>query len=393
MKIAYFDCFAGAGGDMIAAAMLDAGVDEDFMLARIGSLGLDGVEIHVEKVMRCGVSATYFSPQISGHHRHRSLNEIIRIINCSQISDTAKNNAIAVFDRLGHAEAQVHNKNIEEIHFHEVGASDSIVDIVAACVGMDALGVGQIRCSRLSVGGGTVKCVHGTLPVPAPATANLLSRAGAPIMGGAVDKELLTPTAAAVLTHFAGSYGPIPEMTIEAVGYGAGTLETKGFPNVLRLIIGQAAESDAEVDAVCLLECNVDDATAEVIGFVTDACMQAGALDVYTTSIQMKYNRPAVKVSIICEPLLRGRMEELLLRQGLTFGIRRQLMQRSKLSRKFVTVHTRFGNIHVKMGYYQGKLVTAKPEYADCVAAATKHDASLKTVQDAAMQAFHELQQ
>ncbi|MHC4658613.1 MAG: nickel pincer cofactor biosynthesis protein LarC, partial [Planctomycetota bacterium] len=337
MKIAYFDCFAGAGGDMIAAAMLDAGLDAGFLKAQLATLGIKDLDIRITETKRAGLRAISFEPVVPKQDHHRNLKQITKIISQSKISEKAKKTAIAIFDKLAQAEAAVHGKAPKDIHFHEIGALDSIVDIVSASVGLEALGVEKVYCSPLSVGGGTVKCEHGLMPVPAPATAELLK--GTPIVGGPMQAELLTPTGAAILRTITDQFTPLPSMKIETVGYGAGSRNPEEFPNVLRLILGQAAtENLANADTVCLLETNVDDVSGELIGFVTESLFEQGALDVFTTPIVMKQNRPAVRISVICKAEDAAQLEQVLFEQGVTFGIRKQLVQRSKLGRDFVTV-------------------------------------------------------
>jgi len=379
MKIAYFDCFAGAGGDMIAAAMLDAGLDFEFLKKQLATLGIKNFDIKLTQTKRAGLRAVSFTPAFKEDKHHRNLKDITEIISNSKIHNKAKETAIAIFNKLAAAEALVHNKDLQEIHFHEVGALDSIVDIVSASIGLVALEIEKVYCSTLSLGGGTIKCAHGILPVPGPATAELLK--GVPTAGGPIDKELLTPTAAAILTTIVNQFGVLPEMKIEKIGYGAGSLESEKFPNVLRLIIGQSVcENAANTDSVCLMEANSDDVTGEIVGFVTEKLFESNALDVFTTAIYMKHNRPAVKISVICKIEDVPQIEEILFTEGLTFGIRKQILQRSKLQRDFVKVATEFGEIKIKTGSLNGRIVTAKPEFSDCAAAAKKHKVAVKTV-------------
>ena len=379
MKIAYFDCFAGAGGDMIAAAMLDAGLDFEFLKKQLATLGIKNFDIKLTQTKRAGLRAVSFTPAFKEDKHHRNLKDITEIISNSKIHNKAKETAIAIFNKLAAAEALVHNKDLQEIHFHEVGALDSIVDIVSASIGLVALEIEKVYCSTLSLGGGTIKCAHGILPVPGPATAELLK--GVPTVGGPIDKELLTPTAAAILTTIVNQFGPLPEMKIEKIGYGAGSLESEKFPNVLRLIIGQSVcENTANTDSVCLLEANSDDVTGEIVGFVTEKLFESNALDVFTTPIYMKHNRPAVKISVICKIEDVPQIEEILFTEGLTFGIRKQILQRCKLERDFAKVATEFGEIKIKTGSLNGRIVTAKPEFSDCAAAAKKHKVAVKTV-------------
>ena len=391
MKIAYFDCFAGAGGDMIAAAMLDAGLDFEFLKKQLATLGIKNFDIKLTQTKRAGLRAISFTPAFKEDKHHRNLKDITEIISNSKIHNKAKETAIAIFNKLAAAEALVHNKDLQEIHFHEVGALDSIVDIVSASIGMVALEIEKVYCSTLSIGGGTIKCAHGILPVPGPATAELLK--GVPTVGGPIDKELLTPTAAAILTTIVSQFGPLPEMRIEKIGYGAGSLESEKFPNVLRLIIGQSVcENTANTDSVCLMEANSDDVTGEIVGFVTEKLFESNALDVFTTPIYMKHNRPAVKISVICRIEDVPQIEEILFTEGLTFGIRKQILHRSKLQRDFAKVATEFGEIKIKTGSLNGRIVTAKPEFSDCAAAAKKHNVAVKTVIQTAMAEYKKRQ-
>ena len=387
MKIAYFDCFAGAGGDMIVAAMLDAGLDAEFLKAQLATLGLKNLDIKITETRRAGLRALSFLPVVQKEHKHRNLKDITKIITQSKISKQAKKMAIAVFERIAQAEGAVHGKDPHNIHFHEVGALDSIVDIVSASIGFEALGFDKVYCSTLSVGGGTIKCADQLLPVPAPATTELLK--GVPIVGGPGQLELLTPTAAAILTTVVDRFCPLPAMKIEAIGYGAGSLESEEFPNVLRLILGQTVDdAEANADSVCLLETNTDDISGEIVGSVTEKLFSRGALDVFITPIYMKHGRPAEQISVICKVEDVQQLEQILFEEGLTFGVRRQILQRSKLARQFLTVQTEFGEIRIKTGMLDGKIVNAKPEFSDCISAAEKHNVAVKAVLDAAMAAY-----
>jgi uncharacterized protein (TIGR00299 family) protein len=385
MKIAYFDCFAGAGGDMICAAMLDAGLDGEFLKEQLATLGLKDLKIKIEKAKRGSLSAQRFIPEAPEQHHHRNLEQITQIINKSKITEKAKQLAIKIFNKLAEAEAKIHGKNPEDIHFHEVGAIDSIVDIVSASVGMIKLGIEKVYSSPISVGGGTVKCAHGMLPVPAPATAELIK--GVPVVSGPKQVELLTPTAAAILTTIVDEFVPLPAMHVESIGYGAGTMDFDEFPNVLRLFIGKT-KREATVDTVCLLETNIDDTSGELIGAVTTQLLERGALDVYTCAISMKHNRPAVKISVICEIKDSAMLEQILFEQAMTLGIRKQIISRSKLERDFVEVETEFGTIKVKIGLSEGKIVSYKPEFSDCLEASKKHEVPVKAVIDSAISAF-----
>jgi uncharacterized protein (TIGR00299 family) protein len=387
MKIAYFDCFAGAAGDMIVAAMLDAGLDAEFLKAQLATLGLKNLDIKIIETRRAGLRALSFLPIVQKQQQERNLEQITKIITQSKISEQAKKTAITVFEKIAQAEGAVHGKDPDDVHFHEVGAIDSIVDIVSASVGFEALGLDKIYCSALSVGGGTIECAHQLMPVPAPATTELLK--GVPIVGGPGQLELLTPTAAAILTTVVDRFCPLPAMKIEKIGYGAGSLESEEFPNVLRLILGQTVDdAEANADSVCLLETNIDDASGELVGSATEKLFKQGALDVFTTPIYMKKGRPAEQISVICKVEDVQQMEQILFEEGLTFGVRRQILQRSKLAREFLTVRTEFGEIRIKTGSLGGKIVNAKPEFSDCITAAEKHKVAVKAVLDAAMAAY-----
>ena len=387
MKIAYFNCFAGAAGDMLVAAMLDAGLELEFLKAQLATLGLEKLDIKLTETRRCGLRALSFVPNVPKQHQHRNLRQITEIISRSKITEPAKKTAITIFEKIAQAEAVVHGKDPNDIHFHELGALDSIVDIVSASISLEALEVEKVYCSALSVGGGNVKCAHSIMPVPAPATAELLK--GIPIVGGPAQIELFTPTAAAILSTVVDRFCPLPSMKIEAVGYGAGSLESEEFPNVVRLILGQTVEeTQANADSVCLIETNIDDAGGELIGLVTEKLFTQGALDVFSTPIYMKQNRPAVQLSVICKIEDIQQLEQILFTEGLTFGVRKQIMQRSKLAREFVSVETEFGKIRIKTGTMDGRVVNAKPEFSDCISAAKKHDVAVKAVLDAAMAAY-----
>jgi len=274
MRIAYFDCFAGAGGDMIVAAMLDAGLNPEFLKSQLATLGVEGLNVKIGSTRRCGIKAATFQPLVAEQKHHRNLEQITDLINNSRISDTAKLRAVEIFNKLAHAEATVHGTELKNVHFHEVGAADSIVDIVSASVGLEALDVDQVYCSTLAVGGGSITTEHGLMPAPAPATVELLK--SVPIVGGPEAMELLTPTAAAILGTIVQHFAPLPSISVEAVGYGAGTINSEKFPNVVRIILGQSAlaTDSANADCVCLLETNSDDTTGEMIGFLIEKLLK-----------------------------------------------------------------------------------------------------------------------
>jgi uncharacterized protein (TIGR00299 family) protein len=387
MKTAYFDCFSGAGGDMIAAAMIDAGLSEELLRQQLSTLGIKDLQINISEATRCGIKAVRFEPTAPPQHYHRHLGDIVEIIKNSGISPGAKECAIAIFKKLADAEAHVHRTDAHSVHFHEVGAVDSIVDIVAACIGLEALKIEKVYCSSLALGGGTVKTEHGILPVPAPATAELVKRI--PTFGGPEQVELLTPTAAAILTTFAASFGQMPAMAIESIGHGAGSRDSKTLPNVVRLIIGEStAACGAESDYVTLLETNCDDITGEVAGHIMESLMAQGALDTFAMPLYMKQTRPAILLSVLCNPQEAPKFERFLFEQGITLGVRRQIVQRSKLRRDYVTVNTKFGQIRVKRGFLGDKVLFAKPEFSDCAKASYEHNVPVKVIVDAAMDAY-----
>ncbi|MFH1615535.1 MAG: nickel pincer cofactor biosynthesis protein LarC [Planctomycetota bacterium] len=387
MRIAYFDCFAGAGGDMIVASMLDAGLDAEYLRSELGKLGIEGLCVKIERTIRCGLSATFFEPYAPDQQKQRNLADITKLIQDSGISEKAKAKAIKIFNNLALAEGKVHGKNPAEIHFHELGAIDSIVDIISACIGLEGLGIEEVYCSALPLGSGTIKTAHGQMPLPAPATAALLKNV--PVKAGSDEGELVTPTAAAVLTTVTKSFRSLPSMVIEAVGYGAGTRDSARFPNVTRLITGRAANGNrADTDTICLLEANSDDSTGEQIGLLVDKLLEVGALDVFCIPCYMKHNRPAVQMCVMCSIEDADMMERMVFESGVTFGIRKQFIERKKLSREFKEVETEFGPIRVKVGSLKEKIVTAKPEFFDCAEAAERHKTTVQQVISAAKAAF-----
>ena len=392
MKTAYFDIFCGAAGDMIVASMLHAGLDAEYLKSQLDTLNLHDLTLDIQTVNRHGITAMMFVPKTSEHHPHRHLSDINAIIDNSGISDSAKSRSKKIFEKIAIAEAAIHGKKPDEIHFHEVGAVDSISDIVAACVGLEALGIEKVYSAPFTLGSGIINCAHGNIPAPAPATLEILKNAAAPTTPGPLAQELVTPTAAAIITEFADGYTTLPPMQIESIGYGAGTRVSEDFPNVLRLIIGTSANTDgSDTDSIALLETNIDDTTGETIGFVMQTLLDSGALDAWTSPIQMKNNRPAVTLSLISSPADVAKFEHLIFTQTGTFGIRKQFLQRSILKRKFVTVDTSFGPINIKTGYLADKLITAKPEYSDCAAAAKKHNTPIQLVTEQALSTFRNL--
>jgi len=329
----------------------------------------------------------------AGHsHSHRGLAEIRRIINAAQISATAKARAIKIFEALGAAEARVHNSDIEKIHFHEVGAIDAIVDIVCASVGAEALGVDEWVCSPLNVGGGSVVCAHGTFPIPAPATLELLKNA--PVYSGEIQKELVTPTGAAIVSVLAARFASFPTMKAQKIGYGAGSRNFKNVPNVLRLTIGETAEqhtSPFPVEEITVLEANVDDMTPQVFGYVMEQMLEHGALDVFGTPVQMKKTRPGLLLTVLCRPQDSQRLTKMVLAETTTLGVRMRQESRAALARRHVTVSTKWGEVRIKLANLNGSISNYAPEYEDCRRIAREQNVPLKTVMQEAIRVYLDL--
>jgi uncharacterized protein (TIGR00299 family) protein len=325
-------------------------------------------------------------------HPHRGLKEIRQIIQAASISQSAKDRAIRIFEALGAAEAKVHNTEIEEIHFHEVGAIDAIVDIVCASVGAEALGVDEWICSPLNVGGGTVVCAHGAFPIPAPATLELLKNA--PVYSGEIQKELVTPTGAAIVSVLASRFSQFPAMKTEKIGYGAGTRNFKNSPNVLRLTIGETTatqhESPFPVEEITVLEANVDDMTPQVFGYVLEQALQNGALDAFGTPVQMKKSRPGMLLTVLCRTEDSQRLAKFILAETTTLGVRMRQESRAALKRRHVSVSTKWGNVRIKLANLNGSISNYAPEYEDCRQIATEKKVPLKTVMQEAIKIYLE---
>src|SRR5690348_10800370 len=310
MKTLYFDCFAGASGDMILGAMIAAGVDPNFLREQLSLLRVSGFSIDLERVNRSGLSATHARVETAHEHKHRHLSDIKQIIEGSDLSSAVKERAVQIFTRLAEAEARVHNEPVDHVHFHEVGALDAIVDVVGAAICFDALQIERFVCSPLHVGSGMVKMAHGQFPIPPPAVTELLR--GVPFYATDIKGELLTPTGAAIITTVCSEYGPIPPMTTEATGYGAGTREYEDFPNVLRVLRGQTEAAGAKDERLWMLETNLDDVSPQIVGHVMDRVLESGALDCFFTPVQMKKNRPGVLLSVLCGPNEKDALMKLL---------------------------------------------------------------------------------
>jgi uncharacterized protein (TIGR00299 family) protein len=444
MRIAYLDCFSGMSGDMFLGALVDAGVPVRLLEETVAALNV-GARLEISRVERSGISATkvdvyvggekelprevYWeqkghshahdhsqapghghehvqlrehnysqeskesspptSPTLQQHEHGRGLKEIREIIRSSKIGESAKQAAIAIFETLGAAEAKIHNTEVEKIHFHEVGAVDAMVDIVCAAVGSEALAVDEFICSSLNVGGGTVNCSHGTFPIPAPATVELLK--GAPVCSSGIQLELVTPTGAAIVKTLCKRFSSFPEMKIDKTGYGAGSRDLPGHANVVRLTIGEAQSefvAKASEQIITVLEANIDDLNPQVFGYVMDRLLEEGALDAFGIPVQMKKNRPGMLLSVLCRPEDAPKLTNLILSETTTLGVRRREERREVLARKLVTVSTRWGDVRLKVASMNGTITNYAPEYDDCRRIAVEHHVPLKNVMQEAMQAY-----
>jgi uncharacterized protein (TIGR00299 family) protein len=414
VKILYFDCFSGISGDMTLGALIDAGLPFGALKDAFGSLALSGVHIHADRVLRAGVSATKFVVHAHAHdtpehhhheheppgtlpgtqppapstphlHQHRSLPEIFALIDKTTLSAAGRERAKALFQRLAEAEAAIHQMPVEQVHLHEVGALDSIIDIVGVVFALEWVGADRIVCSPLNVGGGMVQSAHGLFPVPAPATLELLGNA--PVYSGAVQQELVTPTGALIVSAYAGSFGPIPAMSIEQVGYGAGDRDDPATPNVLRVLIGRDTDRP-RAERVSVVECEIDDMNPQIFGVVMDRLLAEGALDVFYTPIQMKKNRPGTLMSVIAVPPARERLTATIFRETTTIGVRYREMTRECLDRETTTLTTPLGPVRFKVARRNGEILNASPEFDDCVRLAEQTGRSVKDVQAAATKAW-----
>lgn len=388
MRIAYLDCATGIAGDMTLAALIDAGVDAEAIRAGIDSLGLPGVRLVVEPVVKGGFRATHVRVEHPEQHAHRHLSDILRLIeNASALSDPQRARARRIFEAIARAEATVHGTTVEKIHFHEVGAVDSIVDVVGAAVGFDLLAAGQIVSSPVPTGRGWAEMDHGVCSLPAPGTAELLK--GIPLVDVPVEAELTTPTGAAILASLVDRFAHLPEMTVEAIGYGAGSRDFPDRPNVLRLFVGTATRGGGgDVDHVELLETNLDDVSGEIVGHTKQKLLDSGALDVYAIPVQMKKDRPGVILSVICRPAEVDTCEAVLFEETGTLGIRRVPVRRSKRLREEITVETPWGPVRGKLGRRGGVRESFSPEFDDCARVAAEQGLPLRDVYRAAESAF-----
>ena len=393
MSTLYFDCFSGASGDMILGALIDLGLPLPALRDALGSLAIEYGQVTADRVIRAGVSATKFrlvehatDPSAGGSHKHHHLKHIVAAIKRSSLSESGQERAIQLFERLAQAEASIHGTPIARVHLHEVGALDSIIDIVGAVFGFEWFGISDVVASPLNVGGGTVKCAHGVFPVPAPATARLLE--GTPVYGNG-DAELVTPTGALLITGYAREFGPLPAMRIDRTGYGAGDRDPKHTPNVLRVMHGERVEKPAE-DSVVQIECEIDDMNPQLFGPLMDRLVEAGALDVFYAPVQMKKNRPGTLVTVIAPPGKRESTTAVLFTHTTTIGVRYQEMRRDTLDRQLVSVETPLGPLRIKVAGRGGRILNAAAEFDDCARVAAERGIPIKEVQAIAMKAWME---
>ena len=434
MRLAYLECFSGMSGDMFLGALVDAGIPARALEEAVSALNV-GAGLEISRVMRSGISATKVDVWVDGEkdrpretcwngehdqfhehphehdgHEHshrggvsrdetkaprahslgRGLTEIRQIISAAAISQGAKKTATTIFEALGAAEAKIHNTSIDGVHFHEVGAVDAMVDIVCASVGAEALGVDEIVCSPLNVGGGTVKCAHGTLPVPAPATVELLK--GAPVYSSGLQAELVTPTGAAIVKTLVTRFAEFPQIKIERCGYGAGTRDFPGHPNLVRLTVGKAASTDptskTASESITVLEANLDDLNPQVFGYVMNRLLEEGALDAFGMPVQMKKSRPGTLLTVLSKPQDANRLTELIFTETTTLGVRRRDEMRLTLARRWEKVETAWGEVRIKIASMNGTVTNYAPEYEDCRRIAEEHRVPLKTVMQEAARAY-----
>jgi len=408
MRILHLDCFSGISGDMMVGALRDLGVGEEVFQSAIAALGLgDEIHGHFHRVEKCGIAAWKFDvhahSSIDGHshshahgghsqdHSHdhhvhgRSWAQIRTLLQASALSAVVKSKAVAVFERIAVAEARIHGVDVEEVGFHEVGAADSIADIVAACAGWEALGCPRVTCSDLVEGNGWVDCAHGRFPVPAPATLEILR--GAPLRQIDEAVELITPTGAALAAVWADSFGPMPSMVIEKTGFGAGARNHSTRPNVLRIVCGDDDADETSVSIACL-QTNLDDMSPEMAGAAMERLFEAGALDVFFTPVQMKKNRPGFQLTVLCPCDEAQRIAKVVFRETSSFGLRWHIQPRFTLRREIQTVETAFGPVAVKLGFLDGERVQASPEFESCREAARRHAVPVQRVAEAARAAL-----
>lgn len=378
MKTAYFDCIAGASGDMLLGALIDAGLSAADLEAGLAKLHIDDFHLHFSKVSKNGFGATKVDVHAHDHAPERHLRDIREIVEKSHVSETVKERAMRVFTRICEVEGSIHGMSVDEVHLHEVGGVDAIVDVVGVLMGVEMLGIERIVVSPLPMGRGFIKGAHGQIPLPAPATVGLL--AGVPVYGSPIEKELVTPTGAALLTELSDAWGPMPAMTLRAVGYGAGSRDLI-IPNLIRILLGDSSNDSPWIsETITVLETHLDNDRGETIGHASQRLMAEGALDVVSIPAQMKKNRPAQVIKVLAKPEDADRLERILFEETSTLGIRRTDTRRDALHRHSEIVETRYGPIHIKVAHLPSGNLRATPEYEDCRKAAEKHGVSLHTV-------------
>jgi pyridinium-3,5-bisthiocarboxylic acid mononucleotide nickel chelatase len=376
VKVGYLDCFSGLSGDMLLGALLDCGLSLDDLIAELGKLNLKGYKIEAKSAKRGVITGTRVTVVAAGRRTHRGLSDITDLIKASDIPEKAKERSIAVFKRLAEAEARVHRVPINQVQFHEVGAIDAIVDVVGTAIGLELLGIAALYSAPLPSGSGLAQCEHGTIPIPAPATLELIASCGAPIRPTPYrDTELVTPTGAAIVTTLASF--ECPTISLQAVGYGIGSRELEGIPNVLPLWIGELIQ---EQNDLLLLETNIDDMSPELCGYAMEQLFERGALDVWFTPIQMKKNRPAVMLSVLAHPELQGAIVETIFQETSTLGLRVQTVGRHHAAREIVKFDSSLGQVSVKLKRLEGKVTSLSPEYEDCRRIALEHGLPLREV-------------
>jgi len=377
MKIAYFDCFSGASGDMILGALIDAGLSPRGLREELKKLHLPAITVKAKKVLKGGISATRVTVEGKDEERpHRDLKEMLKIVDRSDLDKDVKTKSREIFERIASTEAEIHRSVKEKIHFHELGGLDSVVDICGSVWGLRQMGIDRIHVSKVNVGAGFVRCEHGLLPVPAPASLSLMK--GHPIYSSGVDKELLTPTGAAILTTLGSFFGNLPPMRVERIGYGAGR-DDLPHPNVLRLIIGPS-ESAAREERVMVVETNIDDMNPQFYDYVMEQMFEMGVKEVFLTPVFMKKNRPATLLTAICSLAQMPAVTEFLLRETTTIGLRWREERRARADRETRSFDTKYGTIRFKVAWWEGNVINVSPEYEDCKRLALKKKIPLKEV-------------
>lgn len=394
MRTLYFDCFSGASGDMINGALIDLGVDLHWLKEELRKIPVSHYEIQTMPTTRAGLRGIKFDVRVQdGVQFERTLLAILSLLGNASLPEPVIQRAQRIFQRLGEAEAQAHGLSIQDVHFHEVGAVDAIVDIVSACLGFHWLGIERFISSPLNVGRGMVGCSHGRMPVPVAATAELLK--GARIYSTEVEAELVTPTGAAIISTVCQEYGPLPEMRLDRIGYGAGTKEFPQWPNLIRLMLGQmdavASPGSALTEKITVIQANIDDMSPEVFGYLMEKALAAGAVEIFYTPAQMKKDRPATQLTVLCPKEDRERLIELIFRETTTIGLRYHEVERRVLRRRLVEVQTMYGTIGIKVSYLGDQIVNFAPEYAHCKAAAERYKVPLREVMGMAMAAFERM--